>query len=328
MIEDKTKEPQTAEPAQQPPKKRGQKLRSLWAQFQCMQLLRRHRFRRRTQHHFNHFSQKLLQNRLVLIVGEALYALGFSAEYAFVRVGRTVCRGVSGALLWGRSLLHTIVSMAFPGAAQMVRDLFGPIVLFFRGMGSLLVHAHRVRKEKGFGAAVKDSVHYLVGGVRRNVRTLPRMAMYILPVLALAGMVTVVQNTIRQPYALEVQVNGGGLPPLDLSVYYSNLLLETPDEEVRLYLSEKLNQARSIVENINGRQALLERCAKKIVAEQEESFRKGHGYLRPLELQQAADALGVSKEWIRCAVKDKYLQCPQGIYPMSWFFTRESMSDE
>ena len=139
MIEDKTKEPQTAEPAQQPPKKRGQKLRSLWAQFQCMQLLRRHRFRRRTQHHVNHFSQKLLQNRLVLIVGEALYALGFSAEYAFVRVGRTVCRGVSGALLWVRSLLHTIVSMAFPGAAQMVRDLFGPIVLFFRGMGSLLV---------------------------------------------------------------------------------------------------------------------------------------------------------------------------------------------
>ena len=208
MIEDKTKEPQTAEPAQQPPKKRGQKLRSLWAQFQCMQLLRRHRFRRRTQHHVNHFSQKLLQNRLVLIVGEALYALGFSAEYAFVRVGRTVCRGVSGALLWGRSLLHTIVSMAFPGAAQMARDLFGPIVLFFRGMGSLLVHAHRVRKEKGFGAAVKDSVRYLVGGVRRNVRTLPRMAMYILPVLALAGMVTVVQNTIRQPYALEVQVNG------------------------------------------------------------------------------------------------------------------------
>ena len=208
MIEDKTKEPQTAEPVQQPPKKRGQKLRSLWAQFQCMQLLRRHRFRRRTQHHVNHFSQKLLQNRLVLIVGEALYALGFSAEYAFVRVGRTVCRGVSGARLWVRSLLHTIVSMAFPGAAQMVRDLFGPIVLFFRGMGSLLVHARRVRKEKGFGAAVKDSVHYLVGGVRRNVRTLPRMAMYILPVLALAGMVTVVQNTIRQPYALEVQVNG------------------------------------------------------------------------------------------------------------------------
>ena len=208
MIEDKTKEPQATEPAQQPQQKRGQKLRSLWAQFQCMQLLRRHRFRRKTQHHVNNFSQKLLQNRVALMIGEALYALGFSAEYGFVRVGRAVRHGVSAVLRWTRNLLHSIASMAFPGAAQMLRDLFGPVVLFFRGMGALLVHAHRVRKEKGFGAAVKASVHYLASGVRRNVRTLPRMAMYILPVLALAGMVTVMQNTLRQPYALEVQVNG------------------------------------------------------------------------------------------------------------------------
>ena len=208
LIEEKTKEPQTTEPAQLPQKKRGQKLRSLWAQFQCMQLLRRHRFRRKTQHHVNNFAQKLLQNHLALLIGEALYALGFSTEYVFVRAWRTIRRGTSWVLHWLRDLLHGIVSMAFPGAAQMFRDLFGPIVLFFRGMASLVVHAHRVRKEKGFGAAVKASVHYLASGVRRNVRTLPRMAMYILPVLALAGMVTVVQRTIRQPYALEVQVNG------------------------------------------------------------------------------------------------------------------------
>ena len=90
----------------------------------------------------------------------------------------------------------------------MFRDLFGPIWLFFRGCGSLLVHAHRVRKEKGFAAACRESVHYLTSGVRRNIRTLPRMAMYVLPVCALAVMVTVFNNTIRQPYALEVQVNG------------------------------------------------------------------------------------------------------------------------
>ena len=127
--------------------------------------------------------------------------------------------------------------------------------------------------------------------------------------------------------APEAQVNGS-LPRLEISTYYSNLLLETPDEEVRLYLSEKLNQARSIVENIQERQKLLQRCAEQIVAEQEEFFRKGHGYLRPLELQQVADALGVAPQILACAVKDKYLQCPQGIYPMSWFFTRESASQE
>ena len=329
MLDEKTTEPQQEMPsAPKPTAQRGEKLRSLWARLQCVHLLRRHRFRRKTQHHMNNVSQKMRATPMVQTVGEGLYALGFSTEYAVVRAGRRVRAAALWVAAWFAALAHDLMVTAFPGAAQVLKDLFGPIVLFVRGCGALLVHAHRIHQEKGLGAALQASVHFFTNGIRRNVKLLPRMAMYILPVLALAGMVTVVQNTIRQPYALEVQVNGGGLPPLDLSVYYSNLLLETPDEEVRLYLSEKLNQARSIVENINGRQALLERCAKKIVAEQEEFFRKGHGYLRPLELQQAADALGVSKEWIRCAVKDKYLQCPQGIYPMSWFFTRESMSDE
>ena len=205
MIEDKTQEQQSPAPSKP---KRGQKLRSLWAQLQCIGLLHRHRLRRKTQSHVSDLGRKLSSNPVVPAIGEALYALGFSTEYVFVRAGRGIRRAAVHAWNAGRELLANFAAMAFPGAAQVFRDLFGPIVLFFRGMGSLLVHAHRVRKEKGFGAAVKDSVHYLVGGVRRNVRTLPRMAMYILPVLALAGMVTVVQNTIRQPYALEVQVNG------------------------------------------------------------------------------------------------------------------------
>ena len=205
MIEDKTKEQQPASPVKP---KRGQRLRSLWAQLQCMGLLHRHRLRRKTQNHVNDFGRKLAQNSAVPVIGKTLYALGYSTEYVFVRVGR----GLRSGWLWlwqaFTTLLANAAAMAFPGAAQMFRDLFGPIWLFFRGCGSLLVHAQRVRKEKGFAAACKASVHYLASGVRRNLKTLPRMAMYVLPVCALAVMVTVFNHTVRQPYALEVQVNG------------------------------------------------------------------------------------------------------------------------
>ena len=205
MIEDKTKEQQPASPAKP---KWGQKLRSLWAQLQCMGLLHRHRLRRKTQNRVSNFSRKIARNAAVPVIGEALYALGYSTEYVFVRAGR----GLRSSWLWlwhsAAALLRNAAAIAFPGAAQMFRDLFGPIWLFFRGCGSLLVHAHRVRKEKGFAVACRESVHYLTSGVRRNIRTLPRMAMYVLPVCALAVMVTVFNNTIRQPYALEVQVNG------------------------------------------------------------------------------------------------------------------------
>ena len=205
MIEDKTKEQQpAAQPVRQP---RRQKLRSLWAQFQCRGVLRRHRLRRKRQHRRETLWRKLLHNPVAPIVGETLYAVGFSAEYAVVRTGRRLQHGLQRLLQTVRELLKNIASMAFPGAAQLLRDLFGPVVLALRGTGALLRHAHRVRKENGFGAALRASGHFLAHGIADNIRLVPRMAMYVLPVAALAVMVTVFQTTIRQPYALQVQVD-------------------------------------------------------------------------------------------------------------------------
>ena len=205
MTEDKIKEQQpAAQPVRQP---RRQKLRSLWAQFQCRGVLRRHRIRRKRQHRWEKLWHKLLHNPIAPMVGETLYAIGFSAEYAVVRTGRRLQHGLQRLLQTVRELLKNIASMAFPGAAQLLRDLFGPVVLALRGTGALLRHAHRVRKENGFGAALRASGHFLAHGIADNIRLVPRMAMYVLPVAALAVMVTVFQTTIRQPYALQVQVD-------------------------------------------------------------------------------------------------------------------------
>ena len=201
MTEDKIKEQQ---PVRQP---RRQKLRSLWAQFQCRGVLRRHRIRRKRQHRWEKLWHKLLHNPIAPMVGETLYAIGFSAEYAVVRTGRRLQHGLRCLLQTVRELLKNIASMAFPGAAQLLRDLFGPVVLALRGTWALLRHAHRVRKENGFGAALRASGHFLAHGIADNIRLVPRMAMYVLPMAALAVMVTVFQTTIRQPYALEVQVD-------------------------------------------------------------------------------------------------------------------------
>ena len=205
MIDEKTQERQESAPSET---KRRRQFRSRWAQLQCMGVLHRHRLRRKVQEHLRKFGGKLAQNPMVCAVGEALYAIGFSTEYAFVRAGRNTKHAVRGCLKALRELLAGVAAMAFPGAAQVFRDLFGPVVLFFRGCGALLVHAHRTRKEKGIAEACRESVRFLVNGVRSNVKLLPRMAMYILPACALALMVTVCGNTLRQPYALEVQVNG------------------------------------------------------------------------------------------------------------------------
>ena len=156
----------------------------------------------------NDLSEKLRQNVVVPAAGEVLYAVGFSTEYVFVRAGRNVQHVVRRALDGSRELLTNLISMAFPGAAQMLRDLFGPIVVLLRGMVMLLQRVHHIRKEQGMGAAVQDAGRFIAAGVHRNIKMLPRMAMYVLPALALLVMVTIFNTTIRQPYALEVKVDG------------------------------------------------------------------------------------------------------------------------
>ena len=205
MLDEKTTGPEQ-QAAPQTAQKRS--LRSLWAQLQCVHLLRRHRFRRKTQHRMNNVRQKMRATPLVQAVGEFLYALGFAAEYAAVRAGRNVAHAALWAAGCCKKFAHDLAVTAFPGAVQMFKDLFGPIVLFFKGIGALLVHAHRIHKEQGLGAALKASARFFTSGIRRNLKLLPRMAMYILPLCALALYVTVFESVVHRPYALAVQVNG------------------------------------------------------------------------------------------------------------------------
>ena len=209
MLEDKTTETRQDVPTAAPQHSGFRaRLRSRWAQFQCVHLLRRHRRFRLRRHRLDSAAKKLGASPLAARIGAVLYALGFGAEYVAVRAGRGIKHlallGVRGICRFAKDLTET----AFPGAAQVVKDLFGPFVLLVKGIVALLIHAHHIHREKGLGAALKASAHYLASGVRRNLRLLPRMAMYILPVCALALGSMVFEYVINQPYALAVQVNG------------------------------------------------------------------------------------------------------------------------
>ncbi len=205
MNDDKTKE-QSSE--QHVPQETRRTLRSTWAKLQCIGLLRRHHLRHKTRKHMDVFHHNLLQSGAAMQVGETLYALGYSTEYVFVRMGRAVRRAAVAAAHWAQGLFNDLLTTAFPGARRALHDSVEPFVLLFRGTVSLVSHAHKVRKENGFGASVVAANRFLVNGVRNNIRLLPRMAAYVLPVCALACMSLVVHFTMQRPYALQVQVDG------------------------------------------------------------------------------------------------------------------------
>ena len=119
---------------------------------------------------------------------------------------------------------------------------------------------------------------------------------------------------------LEVRLNDDNIPSLHISGYYRTLLQDTGETEVRDYLSNKLRQAEWVVKAVDQRRSTLLACAGEIVRRQADFFRRGH--LVPLTMADVAAALDLHESTVSRAVRDKYLQCPRGLYPLSYFFSR------
>ena len=114
------------------------------------------------------------------------------------------------------------------------------------------------------------------------------------------------------------------MPSYGLSAYYS-AMLDRPElsEEERDYLREKLSQAQWALGCVKRRRDTLLSCASVIVEEQREFFEKGSGALRPCSMAEVASRVGVHPSTVSRAVKDKYISCRWGVFPMSYFFAKE-----
>lgn len=127
---------------------------------------------------------------------------------------------------------------------------------------------------------------------------------------------------------LTVRSARGDRPPFQLNRYYRNMLETTDVKEAREYLQEKLRQAENVLWAVQQRRSTLLRCAQVIVERQEEFFRSGPEALRPLRMGEVAQELELHESTVSRAVREKYLQCRQGLYPLSWFFSRSTGAGE
>ena len=123
---------------------------------------------------------------------------------------------------------------------------------------------------------------------------------------------------------LTVRLRRGDRPPFRISSDYRTMLRTTEDKEVRRYLTEKLHQAEEVLRALEQRESTLLRCAKVIVVRQEAFFREGPQALVSLRLLDVAAELGLHESTVSRAVREKYLQCSRGVYPLSYFFSRSA----
>lgn len=121
-----------------------------------------------------------------------------------------------------------------------------------------------------------------------------------------------------------VSLTDGALPALRINPEYSQLLKDprhhNGKDNVKHYVAKKMNDARWLINAINQRRATMLKVAEFIVRAQIDFFEHGPAHLRPMVLQDVADAVEMHVSTISRVSNGKYMQTPHGVFELKYFF--------
>jgi RNA polymerase sigma-54 factor len=119
-----------------------------------------------------------------------------------------------------------------------------------------------------------------------------------------------------------VSTNNEQIPHLRISNTYKDLMAQADSSnEVREYIREKIRAGKFLIKSLQQRQQTILNIGREIVKRQREFMEKGVAHLRPMTMVQVAEVVGVHETTVSRAVSGKYMQTPQGIFEMKYFFT-------
>lgn len=121
---------------------------------------------------------------------------------------------------------------------------------------------------------------------------------------------------------LQLQLNKGNTKKLRVSKYYSNLLLETTDEETKDFLRQKIERAKWFKDSMEKREATLRRVMGAIIQLQKSYLISGsESDLRPMKLADVASIVNLDISTISRVSNSKYIETHFGTFKVKELFS-------
>lgn len=116
--------------------------------------------------------------------------------------------------------------------------------------------------------------------------------------------------------------NDHNVPRLRINPSYRSLVKRgnSSTKDTKKYISQKLEQARWLLNAINQRRHTMVRVMESIVEEQIDFFEKGVDYLKPLIMEDIAQKVDMNVATISRVSSGKYVQTPHGVFEIKYFF--------
>jgi len=87
------------------------------------------------------------------------------------------------------------------------------------------------------------------------------------------------------------------------------------------YIRDKQNSANQLLWAIDQRQSTIGKIAEAIVILQGDFLEHGTEKMKPLVMASVAELVGLHEATVSRAIANKYVQTPQGFFPMKYFFS-------
>jgi len=119
-----------------------------------------------------------------------------------------------------------------------------------------------------------------------------------------------------------VMLNDDGMPNLRINPLYAGDVKggKNIDKQAEEYIGEKMRSAMWLIKSIQQRQRTIFKVAKSLVKFQRDFLDRGIEHLRPLVLRDIAEDIGMHESTISRVTTNKYMQTPQGLFELKYFF--------
>ena len=118
-----------------------------------------------------------------------------------------------------------------------------------------------------------------------------------------------------------VELNSDTLPRVLMDkAYYAEVSALPMRATEKEFISECATNASWLIKSVDQRARTILKVASEIVRQQDAFFAHGVAHMRPLNLKQVADAIGMHESTISRVTSNKYMSTPRGLFELKYFF--------
>ena len=124
-----------------------------------------------------------------------------------------------------------------------------------------------------------------------------------------------------------VRINRGAIPALRINSEYKKMIKRADNSADNQTLKSHLQEADWLIKSLQHRYETLLNVSTCIVEHQRDFLEHGEEAMKPLILQDIANALGLHESTISRATTCKYMHTPRGTYELKYFFASHVRTD-